>query len=80
MNRKKLIVSNNINDRNVVSEISNSLYLVFFEMHSLYRFIQVLCNLLHAKLVWMPSVCYIPNYYLLNCVYLYLEPLKDNSH
>ena len=34
----------------------------------------MLCDLLHAKLVWMPSVCHIPNYYLQNCVYLYLVP------
>ena len=24
-------------------------------------------DLFHAKIVWMPSVCYIPNYYLQNC-------------
>ena len=38
----------------------------------------MLCNLLHAKLVWMLSVCYIPNYYMLNWVYLYLEPILLN--
>ena len=30
---------------------------------------------LHAKLVWMPSVCYIPNYYLQSWVYLFFAPL-----
>ena len=28
------------------------------------------CYLLHAKLLWMPSVCEVPNYYWQNCVYL----------
>ena len=28
-----------------------------------------------AKLAWMPSACYIPNYYMPLCVYLYLVPL-----
>ena len=32
----------------------------------------MLSILLHAKLVWMPSVCYILNYYMQNFVYLYL--------
>ena len=32
-------------------------------------------SLLHAKLVWVPSVCYIPNYYLQNCLNFYLVPL-----
>ena len=32
----------------------------------------MLCNLFHENLVWMPSVGYIPNYYLQNWVYLYL--------
>ena len=31
-------------------------------------------NFLLAKLVWMPSVCYIPNYYLQICVCFYLVP------
>ena len=31
----------------------------------------MLCDLLHAILRWMPSVCHIPNYYLQNCVCLY---------
>ena len=31
----------------------------------------MICDLLHAKLVWMPSACYIPNYYLQN-LYLVL--------
>ena len=35
----------------------------------------MLSNLLHNKLVWVPSVFYIPNYYLLSCVYLFLVPL-----
>ena len=35
----------------------------------------MLSNLCYAKLVWMSSVCYVPNYYLQNCVYLYLVPL-----
>ena len=39
----------------------------------------MLSDLVHAKLVWMPSVCYIPNYYMLNCVYLYLVPLLLNG-
>ena len=39
----------------------------------------MLCDLLHAKLVWMPSVFYIPNYYLQNCVYLYFVPLLLNG-
>ena len=34
----------------------------------------MLCELLHGKLTWMPSVCYIPSYYLQNCVYLYFVP------
>ena len=38
----------------------------------------MLCDLLQAKLVWMPSVCYTPNYYLQNCIYLYLVPLLLN--
>ena len=29
-------------------------------------------DLLHAKLVWMLSVCCIPNYYSQNCSVLYL--------
>ena len=37
------------------------------------------CGLLHVKLVWMPSVCYNPNYYLQNRVYLYLVPLFLNE-
>ena len=32
-------------------------------------------NLLYAKLVWMPSVCYIPSYYIQSYVYSYLVPL-----
>ena len=36
------------------------------------------CELLHAKLVWMPSVCFIPIYYLQSWVYLYLVPLLLN--
>ena len=32
-------------------------------------------NFLHAKLVWMPSVCYNPNYYLQNWVYSYFVSL-----
>ena len=34
----------------------------------------MLSNLLHAKLVWMPSICYNSNYYLQNSVYFYLVP------
>ena len=34
----------------------------------------MLSHLLQAKLVWMPSVCYIPKYNLQNCVYLCLVP------
>ena len=30
----------------------------------------MLCDLLHAKLVWMPSGCYIPIYFLQNWVFL----------
>ena len=32
-------------------------------------------KLLHTKLVWMSSVCCIPNYYLQNCVNLCFMPL-----
>ena len=32
----------------------------------------MLSNFLHTKLVWIPSVCYIPNYYLQSCFHLYL--------
>ena len=39
----------------------------------------MLCDFLREKLVWMPSVCYIPNYYLQNCVYMYLVPLLLNG-
>ena len=35
----------------------------------------MLSNLLFAKSVWMPSVCYIPNYKSQNSVYLFLAPL-----
>ena len=38
----------------------------------------MLYNLLHAKLVLMPSVCYIRNYYLENSVYLYWVPFLLN--
>ena len=38
----------------------------------------MLSDLLHANLVWMPSVCYIPNYYLQDSVYLYLVPFLLN--
>ena len=38
----------------------------------------MLSNLLHADSVWMPSVCYNPNYFLQNCVVLYLVPLLLN--
>ena len=31
--------------------------------------------LVHFQLVWIPSVCYIQNYYMLGCVYLYFMPL-----
>ena len=34
----------------------------------------MLSNLLYAKLVLIPSVCYIPNFYLQNCVYFSLVP------
>ena len=37
------------------------------------------CDLLHAMLVWMPSVRYIPNYYLQNWVYLYFVLFLANS-
>ena len=33
----------------------------------------MLCNLLHAMLMRIP-VCYIPNYYMQNCVSFYLAP------
>ena len=46
---------------------------IVFEMHNLD--IMWFSNLLHAKLCWMPSVCYISNYYLQNCVILCLVPL-----
>ena len=39
----------------------------------------MLCDFSHAKLVWMPSVCYFPNYYLQIVVYLYLVPLMLNG-
>ena len=29
----------------------------------------------NVKFVWMPSVCYVPNYNTQNSVYLYLVPL-----
>ena len=32
-----------------------------------------------ANLVWLPSVFYIPNYYLQHCVYLYLVPFLLNG-
>ena len=35
-------------------------------------------DLLHAKLVWMPSVFNIPKYYLQNCVFLCLVLLLLN--
>ena len=38
----------------------------------------MLCDVLHAKLVWMSSVYYTPNYYWQNCVYLYLVTLLLN--
>ena len=39
----------------------------------------MLCDLLHAKLVWwMPSVFYIPKDHLQNCVYLYLVSVLLN--
>ena len=34
----------------------------------------MLSNLMHAKLAWMPSVRYIPNYNQSNYGYLYLVP------
>ena len=36
----------------------------------------MLSNFFPSKLVWMPSVCYIPNYYMQICVYLYLVPFS----
>ena len=39
----------------------------------------MLSDLLHAKLAWTRSVCYIPNYYLQNCVYLCLVLLLLQS-
>ena len=35
----------------------------------------MLSNSIHAKLVWRPSVCYFPIYYMQNCDNLYLVPL-----
>ena len=73
MNRKKLFVSNKRIIKTQFQKLSSSLHLVVFETHNLY--IMWFSNLLQARLWWMPSVCYIPSYYLQNCVYLYLVPL-----
>ena len=39
----------------------------------------MISDLLHAKLVWMPSGCYIPNYHLQNIDYLYLVSISLNG-
>ena len=39
----------------------------------------MLSNLLHANIVRMPLVGYIPNYFMRNCVYLYLVTLLLHS-
>ena len=44
-------------------------------MHNLYIMWLYAFRFVQANLAPMPSVCCIPNYYLQNCVYLYLVPL-----
>ena len=39
----------------------------------------MLSIILHAKTAWMPSICYILNYYIPKSVYLYLLPLLLHS-
>ena len=49
----------------------------FFQIHNLYlMWLYALRLFLHAKLI---SVCFIQNYYLQICVYLYLVPLLLNG-
>ena len=81
MNRKKVIcLKQHKNNENSIEEIlqlnisRNFLKCINYTQRGLMFF-----GLLHAKLVWMPSVLYIPNYFLQNLVYLYLVALLLNG-
>ena len=68
MNRKKLFVANSITIMETrFQKFDNSIFLAIFLKSIIYTYCGfMLCDLFHAKLVWMLSVSYIPNCLLQN--------------
>ena len=79
MNRKTLFVLNNMTIMKTrFQKFSNAINVIFLKCIVYAQCGFILFDLLHVKLVCMPSVCYIPNYYLQNCVYFYFVPFLLN--